>query len=89
MKIDAKGNIVDHRIAESVINVDRRMSYTSVKKILEDHDENEIREYEELVPMFELMQELAAILRKKRMKRGSIDLIFRRRRWFWMSRETD
>ena len=26
MKIDAKGNIVDHRIAESVINVDRRMS---------------------------------------------------------------
>ena len=52
------------------------MSYTSVKKILEDHDENEIREYEELVPMFELMQELAAILRKKRMKRGSIDFDF-------------
>ena len=64
MTIDAKGNVIDHTIAESVIKVDRRMSYTSVKKILEDHDENEIREYEELVPMFELMQELAAILRK-------------------------
>ena len=76
MTIDAKGNVIDHTIAESVIKVDRRMSYTSVKKILEDHDENEIREYEELVPMFELMQELAAILRKKRMKRGSIDFDF-------------
>ena len=76
MTIDAKGNVIDHTITESVIKVDRRMSYTSVKKILEDHDENEIREYEELVPMFELMQELAAILRKKRMKRGSIDFDF-------------
>ena len=76
MTIDAKGNVIDHTIAESVIKVDRRMSYTSVKKILEDHDANEIREYEELVPMFELMQELAAILRKKRMKRGSIDFDF-------------
>jgi len=76
MTIDAKGNVIDHTIAESVIKVDRRMSYTSVKKILEDHDENEIGEYEELVPMFELMQELAAILRKKRMKRGSIDFDF-------------
>lgn len=76
MTIDAKGNVIDHTIAESVIKVDRRMSYTSVKKILEDHDENEIREYEELVPMFELMRELAAILRKKRMKRGSIDFDF-------------
>lgn len=76
MIIDPKGNVIDHTIAESVIKVDRRMSYTSVKKILEDHDENEIREYEELVPMFELMRELAAILRKKRMKRGSIDFDF-------------
>ena len=76
MTIDTKGNVIDHTIAESVIKVDRRMSYTSVKKNLEDHDENEIREYEELVPMFELMQELAAILRKKRMKRGSIDFDF-------------
>ena len=50
--------------------------YQCEKKVLEDHDENEIREYEELVPMFELMQELAAILRKKRMKRGSIDFDF-------------
>lgn len=76
MTIDGKGNVTDHVIAETVIRVDRRMSYTSVKKILEDRDAAEIKEYEELVPMFERMQELAAILRKKRMSRGSIDFDF-------------
>ena len=76
MTIDPKGRVIDHKIAETVIKVDRRMSYTAVKKILEDHDEKEIAEYEELVPMFERMKELAAILRKKRMSRGSIDFDF-------------
>lgn len=76
MTIDGAGNIVDHKIAETVINVDRRMTYTSVKKILEDKDESEIQEYKELVPMFERMEELAGILREKRRKRGSIDFDF-------------
>ena len=76
MVIDRKGNVVDHKIAETVINVDRRMTYTSVKKILEDNDEAEIKEYEELVPLFERMRDLASILRKKRMTRGSIDFDF-------------
>lgn len=76
MTIDGKGNVVDHTIAETVIKVDRRMSYTSVKKILADHDEAECKEYEELIPMFERMGQLAAILRKKRMQRGSIDFDF-------------
>jgi ribonuclease R len=76
MTIDKKGEVVSHEIVESVIKVDRRMSYTSVKKILEDKDDAEIKEYEELVPMFELMQELAHILREKRKKRGSIDFDF-------------
>lgn len=76
MTINPKGEVISHDIEESVIRVDRRMSYTSVKKILEDKDETEIREYEELVPMFKLMQELAAILREKRRKRGSIDFDF-------------
>ena len=76
MDIDGKGNVVGHRITESVIRVNRRMSYTSVKKILEDKDEAEIAEYKELVPMFEMMEELAAILKEKRRKRGSIDFDF-------------
>ena len=76
MDIDSKGNVIGHKIAETVVNVSRRMSYTSVKKILEDKDPDEIKEYEELVPMFELMEELAQILREKRRKRGSIDFDF-------------
>lgn len=76
MTIDKKGQVIDHKIAETVICVDRRMSYTNVKKILEDKDDGVIEEYKDFVPMFELMEELAGILRKKRMKRGSIDFDF-------------
>ncbi len=76
MTIDKKGEVVSHEIVESVIRVDRRMSYTTVKKILEDKDETEIKAHEELVPMFEQMKELAGILREKRKKRGSIDFDF-------------
>lgn len=76
MTIDPKGEVADYRIEETVIRVDTRMSYTAVKKILEDQDESVIQEYEDLVPMFRLMEELAGILRRKRKKRGSIDFDF-------------
>lgn len=76
MDINEKGEIVKHKICESVINVTRRMSYTSVHKIVEENDEQERKEYEELIPMFELMYELAEILQAKREKRGSIDFDF-------------
>ena len=62
MTINGKGEVADYQIAETVIRVDRRMSYTSVRKILEDKDEAERQEYETLVPMFEQMGELAAAL---------------------------
>lgn len=76
MTVNARGQVVDHEIAETVICVDRRMSYTSVKKILADEDAEEIAKYEEFVPMFQLMQELSSILREQRKKRGSIDFDF-------------
>ncbi len=76
MTINPKGEVIGHEIAETVICVDRRMSYTNVKKILADHDAATIAEYEELVPMFLRMETLSAILRKKRMKRGAIDFDF-------------
>ena len=76
MTVDAKGNVVDHQIAETVVNVDERMSYTSVKKILEEHDEEECRRYQTLLPMFEMMKELSEILRNRRHKRGAIDFDF-------------
>lgn len=76
MTVDPRGKIVDHTIAETVIRVTRRMTYTSVKKILEDQDPEECREYEELVPMFREMETLARLLRRRRRKRGSIDFDF-------------
>lgn len=76
MEIDAKGNVIAHQICETVIKVDKRMSYNEVKKILEDEDAETCEKYAELVPMFKLMEELAGILRDKRHKRGSIDFDF-------------
>jgi ribonuclease R len=76
MTINGKGEVTDYQIEETVICVDKRMTYTAVKKILEDRDEEERRKYESLVPMFELMEELAAILRNRRHKRGAVDFDF-------------
>ena len=76
MTINEKGAVVDHKIAETVVHIDERMSYTSVKKILEEEDALEIERYRELVPMFKLMAELSKILREKRTQRGSIDFDF-------------
>lgn len=76
MQINEKGNVVHHEITETVIRVDRRMSYANVNRILEQNDEAVKQEYAEFLPMFYQMKELADILRKKRDKRGSIDFDF-------------
>ena len=76
MEIDDKGNVLGHQIAETVINVDKRMTYTVVNAIVTDQDKTVMEEYQELVPMFCLMKELADILRAKRRQRGSIDFDF-------------
>ena len=76
MDIDEKGNMVSHKIAETVICVDERMNYTDVKNILEDTDEEAKKRYADLVPMFFLMKELSLILRGNRHHRGSIDFDF-------------
>ncbi len=80
MTVEPDGEISDYEICESVIRVDKRMSYTVVKALLEDEGLAEREEgygqYKELVPMFREMAALAAILREKRLKRGSIDFDF-------------
>lgn len=76
MDIDQKGTVVNHKIAETVVKVTERMSYTNVKKILEEQDEEQISRYGKLIPMLKQMAELADILREKRRKRGSIDFDF-------------
>ncbi|MDA3846004.1 MAG: ribonuclease R, partial [Vallitaleaceae bacterium] len=76
MDIDYHGDVTNYEIAETVINVDYRMSYTDVKKILLDEDPAINATYEKAIPMFKDMENLAAILRKMRSKRGSIDFDF-------------
>lgn len=80
MTVDQRGEVIDYEICESVIRVDSRMSYNSVKAILEEEsivkDNEDFRKYAKLVPMLQQMAELAALLREKRMKRGSIDFDF-------------
>lgn len=80
MTVDLKGEIVDYDICESVIRVNKRMSYRVVKALLEDASlverEEEYGQYAELLSMFREMEKLAGILREKRRKRGSIDFDF-------------
>lgn len=76
MEIDTKGKVIGHKIAETVIRVDRRMSYTAVNDILTNQKTEVMQEYKELLPMFYCMKELADLLREKRRQRGSIDFDF-------------
>ena len=76
MTIDSTGKTVDYDICESVVNINHRMSYTQVKKIIEDKDEEMIKQFEDVASMLEKMQELSLILRDKRHKRGAIDFDF-------------
>lgn len=77
MEITSEGEVVDHEIFQSVIKTTERMTYYDVNRILVDKDEETRARYEALVPMFELMEELASILRNKRMTRGAIDFDFK------------
>jgi len=76
MEIDKSGRVHSHEIFESVINIDERMTYTNVYKILVDKDEELTQRYKHVVPDFNVMHELALILRKKRFVRGAIDFDF-------------
>ena len=76
MEISPEGEVVSHDIFQSVINTSARMTYQAVNQILTDQDEAVMKEYESLVPMFTDMEQLAQILRKKRMDRGAIDFDF-------------
>ncbi|MFT8321709.1 MAG: ribonuclease R [Bacillus sp. (in: firmicutes)] len=77
MEISPSGEVVAHEIFQSVIKTTERMTYSDVNAILQDKDEELTSKYEPLVPMFELMEKLAQILRTKRMTRGAIDFDFK------------
>ncbi len=79
MNFNSHGDVTGHRIVESVLMVDRRMSYTKVNELLEkskagENDPEELDTYGDIYQkQFILMEELANLLREKRKKRGSLD----------------
>lgn len=75
MTISPEGEILEHQIAETVIRVDRRMSYNKVESVL-NGEEQALTEYAEFVPMIAQMKELSDLIRKRRGRRGSIDFDF-------------
>lgn len=73
MEIDQNGEIVNHKIFQSVIKSHARMTYDGVNQILEAHDPKTREKYADLVDMFDTMGDLHRILYKHRRRRGAID----------------
>ena len=74
MEINSKGDVVDSKVYKGVINVTERMNYTDVQKILDKSDKKVLKKYEKYIEHFELMAELATILKNKRLEKGYLNL---------------
>ena len=72
MEIDHQGEVVGYTLNEGVIRSTERMTYTNVNLVLEG-DAGLRQHYHKYVDVFELMREVALILNRKRVRRGSID----------------
>ena len=74
MEITPKAKIVSSDIYKGVICVTERMCYTDVQKILDRSDETVLKRYEKYISYFDLMAELANILKAKRKENGYLNL---------------
>jgi ribonuclease R len=73
MHFDRKGHLLKKDFYPSIINSNERMTYTSVKQILIDHDRFERKRYDYLLESLELMSELCDLLRHLSRARGSLE----------------
>lgn len=74
MEIDEKGNVISSEIVKGIINVTQRMSYTDVQAILDHSNEQILKRYKPYISHFKAMEELAIILKNKRMEQGYLNL---------------
>lgn len=74
MVINNKGEVVDSKVYKGLIRVTERMNYNDVQKILDKSDEKVLKRYEKYIPEFELMAELANIIKARRLEKGYINL---------------
>lgn len=74
MEIDKKGNVVDSKVYKAVIKVTERMNYHDVQKIIDRTDKEILKKYKKYISHFDLMAELAQILKNRRMEKGYLNL---------------
>lgn len=74
MEIDKEGNIISSDVYKAVIKVTERMNYKDVQKIIDGSDEKVLEKYKNYIQEFKLMEELAKILKSKRLERGYLNL---------------
>lgn len=73
LRYEANGERKEVQFYPSVIRSDERLTYTLVRKILVDGDEELKNKFKHLLPSLELMADLCQELRRRRMGRGAID----------------
>ena len=74
MVINSKGNVVSSDVYKAVINVTKRMNYHDVQAILDDSNKEITKKYKDYISNFKLMEELAKILKNKRVEQGYLNL---------------
>lgn len=74
MEIDKKGNVKSSSICKGIINVEKRMSYSEVQKIIDKSDKKILEENKKYIKDFENMEKLANILKTRRMEDGYLNL---------------
>ena len=74
MEIDKQGKTVSAEVYKGIINVTERMNYHDVQKILDKSDKEVLKKYEKYIKDFELMEELALILKNRRLEQGYLNL---------------
>ena len=74
MEINPEGKTISTEVYKGIINVRERMNYHDVQKILDKSDKKVLKRYEKYIKDFELMAELATILKERRLKQGYLNL---------------
>ena len=74
MEINDKGEVVSSDVYKSVVKVTKRMTYNNVNKIITGEDKKVLEKYKDYISDFKLMEELAHILKDRRMKQGYLNL---------------
>ena len=74
MEIDNQGKVISSEIYKAVIKVTERMNYRDVQKIIEASDNEILEKYKLYIQEFKNMEELAIILKNRRVENGYLNL---------------